>query len=88
MALERNGTEQTVQLAVQVGGGRHRLRRQIRQVQAVIADGTVRLDLGVGEIRGDIVLYRSFFEAASHDPAEFDKDPTRAYNVGLKYKFD
>ena len=37
---------------------------------------------GLREIQGDIVLDRSFFEAASHDPAEFDKDPTRAYNVG------
>lgn len=37
---------------------------------------------GLREIQGDIVLDRSFFEAASHDPAEFDNDPTRAYNVG------
>ena len=37
---------------------------------------------GLREIRGDIILDRSFFEAASHDPAEFDNDPTRAYNVG------
>ncbi|MCR4304411.1 MAG: D-alanyl-D-alanine carboxypeptidase/D-alanyl-D-alanine-endopeptidase [Gallionella sp.] len=37
---------------------------------------------GLRDIRGDIVLDRSYFEAASHDPAEFDNDPTRAYNVG------
>ena len=37
---------------------------------------------GLREIHGDIVLDRSFFEATSHDPAEFDNDPTRAYNVG------
>ena len=37
---------------------------------------------GLYEIRGDIVLDHSFFEAASHDSAEFDSDPTRAYNVG------
>ncbi len=37
---------------------------------------------GLREIRGDLVLDRSFFEAAIHDPAEFDNDPTRAYNVG------
>lgn len=37
---------------------------------------------GLREIRGDIMLDRSFFEATSHDPAEFDNDPTRAYNVG------
>jgi serine-type D-Ala-D-Ala carboxypeptidase/endopeptidase (penicillin-binding protein 4) len=37
---------------------------------------------GLREIRGDIVLDHSFFEAVSQDPAEFDHDPTRAYNVG------
>ena len=37
---------------------------------------------GLREIRGDIVLDHSFFEDISHDPAEFDNDPTRAYNVG------
>jgi serine-type D-Ala-D-Ala carboxypeptidase/endopeptidase (penicillin-binding protein 4) len=37
---------------------------------------------GLREIRGDIVLDHSFFEADSEDPAAFDHDPTRAYNVG------
>lgn len=37
---------------------------------------------GLREIRGDIVLDHSFFEAVHSDPAEFDHDPTRAYNVG------
>jgi D-alanyl-D-alanine carboxypeptidase/D-alanyl-D-alanine-endopeptidase (penicillin-binding protein 4) len=37
---------------------------------------------GLREIRGDIVLDHSFFEGVSQDPAEFDHDPTRAYNVG------
>jgi len=37
---------------------------------------------GLREIRGDVVLDRSFFENIDHDPAEFDNDPTRAYNVG------
>ncbi len=37
---------------------------------------------GLREIRGDIVLDHSFFEDVSQDPAEFDNDPTRAYNVG------
>jgi len=37
---------------------------------------------GLREIRGDIVLDRSFFENIVHDPAEFDNDHTRAYNVG------
>jgi len=37
---------------------------------------------GLREIRGDVVLDRSFFGDIDHDPAEFDNDPTRAYNVG------
>ncbi len=37
---------------------------------------------GLRDIRGDIVLDHSFFEAVKQDPAEFDHDPTRAYNVG------
>ena len=37
---------------------------------------------GLHEIRGDLVLDRSFFELANHDPAAFDNDPVRAYNVG------
>ena len=37
---------------------------------------------GLREIRGDVVLDRSFFEPANHDPAAFDNDPVRAYNVG------
>lgn len=37
---------------------------------------------GLREIRGDIVLDHSFFEAADNDPAKFDNDPTRPYNVG------
>ena len=38
--------------------------------------------LGVREIRGDLVLDRSYFEAAEYDPAKFDAEPLRAYNVG------
>ena len=37
---------------------------------------------GLREIRGDIVLDCSFFDEGVYDPAEFDNDPTRAYNVG------
>ena len=37
---------------------------------------------GLRDIRGDIVLDDSFFEHVSQDLAEFDNDPTRAYNVG------
>ena len=37
---------------------------------------------GLREIRGDIVLDRSYFAPAAHDPARFDNDPRRAYNAG------
>jgi len=37
---------------------------------------------GLREIRGDVVLDRSFFESVNYDPAAFDSDPARAYNVG------
>ncbi len=37
---------------------------------------------GLREIRGDLVLDRSYFDLPQHDPAEFDNDPVRAYNVG------
>ncbi|HTN93827.1 MAG TPA: D-alanyl-D-alanine carboxypeptidase/D-alanyl-D-alanine-endopeptidase [Gallionella sp.] len=37
---------------------------------------------GLREIRGNLVLDHSFFEPVSENPAEFDNDPTRAYNVG------
>jgi D-alanyl-D-alanine carboxypeptidase/D-alanyl-D-alanine-endopeptidase (penicillin-binding protein 4) len=38
--------------------------------------------LGVREIRGDLVLDRSYFEPAEYDPSKFDAEPMRAYNVG------
>jgi len=37
---------------------------------------------GLRDIRGDLVLDRSYFDLPLHDPAEFDNDPVRAYNVG------
>jgi D-alanyl-D-alanine carboxypeptidase/D-alanyl-D-alanine-endopeptidase (penicillin-binding protein 4) len=37
---------------------------------------------GLREIRGDLVLDRSYFSAGGHDPARFDDQPLRAYNVG------
>ncbi len=37
---------------------------------------------GLREIRGDIVIDRGYFAPVRHDPALFDKDPRRAYNVG------
>jgi D-alanyl-D-alanine carboxypeptidase/D-alanyl-D-alanine-endopeptidase (penicillin-binding protein 4) len=38
--------------------------------------------LGLREIRGDLVEDRSYFEPAAYDPAKFDDEPLRAYNVG------
>ncbi len=37
---------------------------------------------GLRDIQGDLVLDRSFFNLPEHDPAEFDNDALRAYNVG------
>jgi len=37
---------------------------------------------GLREIRGDLVLDRSVFQLAQHDPAEFDNEPMRPYNTG------
>jgi D-alanyl-D-alanine carboxypeptidase/D-alanyl-D-alanine-endopeptidase (penicillin-binding protein 4) len=37
---------------------------------------------GLREIRGDIVVDRSYFAPIVHDPARFDREPRRAYNVG------
>jgi D-alanyl-D-alanine carboxypeptidase/D-alanyl-D-alanine-endopeptidase (penicillin-binding protein 4) len=46
---------------------------------------------GLREIRGDLVLDRGHFAPADHDPARFDGEPLRPYNVGpdallLNYK--
>ena len=37
---------------------------------------------GLREIRGDLVLDRSYFEVNEHDAARFDGEPLRPYNVG------
>jgi D-alanyl-D-alanine carboxypeptidase/D-alanyl-D-alanine-endopeptidase (penicillin-binding protein 4) len=37
---------------------------------------------GLREIHGDLIFDRSYFELFEHDPAQFDDDPVRAYNVG------
>ncbi|MCU0768736.1 MAG: D-alanyl-D-alanine carboxypeptidase/D-alanyl-D-alanine-endopeptidase [Burkholderiaceae bacterium] len=47
--------------------------------------------IGIREIRGDLVLDRSAFEAAAHDPGAFDGESMRPYNAGpdallLNYK--
>jgi serine-type D-Ala-D-Ala carboxypeptidase/endopeptidase (penicillin-binding protein 4) len=36
---------------------------------------------GVREIRGDVILDRSFFALSAADPSRFDNEPTRPYNV-------
>ena len=46
---------------------------------------------GIRENRGDLVLDRGHFAAGNHDPARFDGEPLRPYNVGpdallLNYK--
>ena len=37
---------------------------------------------GLREIRGNVILDRNAFQLPPYDPATFDKDPVRAYNVG------
>ncbi|MBM3346407.1 MAG: D-alanyl-D-alanine carboxypeptidase/D-alanyl-D-alanine-endopeptidase [Betaproteobacteria bacterium] len=37
---------------------------------------------GLREIRGDLVLDRTYFDAGEHDAARFDAEPLRPYNVG------
>ena len=37
---------------------------------------------GVRDITGDLLLDRSFFAVDNHDPALFDSEPSRPYNVG------
>jgi len=37
---------------------------------------------GIREIRGDLVLDKSLFDPVEHDPAQFDGEEGRAYNVG------
>ena len=37
---------------------------------------------GIREVRGDVILDRRWFAPVAFDPARFDNDPRRAYNVG------
>lgn len=37
---------------------------------------------GLRDIRGDLVLDRSYFDSGEHDPSRFDAEPLRPYNVG------
>ncbi|NUU02290.1 D-alanyl-D-alanine carboxypeptidase/D-alanyl-D-alanine endopeptidase [Herbaspirillum robiniae] len=46
---------------------------------------------GVKDIRGNLVIDRSFFAESTYDPSQFDGDPQKPYNVGpdallLNYK--
>ena len=51
----------------------------IEQFQALIA--ALRAT-GLTTIRGDLLLDRSYFAPAPHDPAAFDAEPLKPYNVG------
>ena len=51
----------------------------IEQFQAFIA--ALRAT-GLIAIRGDLVLDRSYFALAAHDPGAFDDEPLKPYNVG------
>ena len=51
----------------------------IEQWQAFMAQLRTR---GLDAVEGDLVLDRTFFAAGDHDPAGFDNEPTRPYNVG------
>ena len=37
---------------------------------------------GLASVTGDLVLDRTFFKLPEHDPAAFDQEPLRPYNVG------
>jgi D-alanyl-D-alanine carboxypeptidase/D-alanyl-D-alanine-endopeptidase (penicillin-binding protein 4) len=51
----------------------------VEQWQAFIA--TLRAQ-GLDAVEGDLVLDRSFFAPIAHDPAAFDGEPLKPYNVG------
>ncbi|MFO1312550.1 MAG: D-alanyl-D-alanine carboxypeptidase/D-alanyl-D-alanine-endopeptidase [Burkholderiales bacterium] len=51
----------------------------IEQWQSFMA--TLRAQ-GLASVTGDLVLDRTFFKLPEHDPAAFDQEPLRPYNVG------
>ena len=51
----------------------------VEQWQAFMADLRAR---GLNRVTGDLVLDRSYFKLPEHDPAAFDQEPLRPYNVG------
>ena len=54
-------------------------RITIEQWQAFMRDLRAQ---GLASITGDLVLDRSYFKLPEHDPAAFDQEPLRPYNVG------
>lgn len=54
-------------------------RITVEQWQAFIEDMRAK---GLDRIEGDLVLDRSHFALPAHDPAAFDAEPLRPYNVG------
>jgi D-alanyl-D-alanine carboxypeptidase/D-alanyl-D-alanine-endopeptidase (penicillin-binding protein 4) len=59
------------------GGGDPKIT--VEQFQALIA--RIRAS-GLATIRGDLVLDRTWFDTGAYDPASFDAEPLRPYNVG------
>ena len=51
----------------------------IEQWQAFMADLRAH---GLNKVAGDLALDRTFFKLPEHDPAAFDQEPLRPYNVG------
>jgi D-alanyl-D-alanine carboxypeptidase/D-alanyl-D-alanine-endopeptidase (penicillin-binding protein 4) len=51
----------------------------IEQWQAFMGDLRAR---GLARVTGDLVVDRSYFKLPQHDPAAFDQEPLRPYNVG------
>jgi D-alanyl-D-alanine carboxypeptidase/D-alanyl-D-alanine-endopeptidase (penicillin-binding protein 4) len=51
----------------------------IEQWQAFMAELRAQ---GLAKVTGDLVLDRTYFKLPEHDPAAFDQEPLRPYNVG------
>jgi len=91
--LELLGPSYTWKTEVWLGGGLHdgvldgdlilkgygEPRLTIEDLWIFLSDLRAR---GLREIRGNLVLDRSWFEPPPYDPAQFDGEPLRPYNVG------
>ena len=64
------------ELYVRGGGDPHLVIENLWQLTTRIRG------FGIREIRGDLVLDKTLFEPLPHDPAQFDGEEGRAYNVG------